>query len=199
MTVDNEHKEGAPPRAAPGKRRTLDDLIASQQATPEEVAELEGGPSAEEYVVSPGKVGGDLPDWAVIPNDGRFKIPKGEDLIFMRFRAATCKASARHKGDRVCVMWAITAAEERLAVIRSRGEQGLILTERAKQAIRAFDDHTADWTNMHPEGSVDRFYDEIGPKNRPLIVNAYSKLHSLSPEEYVDFLANCFASRSVGA
>jgi hypothetical protein len=99
---------------------------------------------------------------------------------------------------RDCVFWDLSVADEKLARAAARG--GDALHELAKRIIRTVDGHRADWSGKRAApGSVDRFWDEIGGKCRPLIVNAYWKLHSLSTEETADFFLHCITFRTAVA
>lgn len=201
----NQNEKG--PGGPVNRPRTFDEAVQAYRAAPgaedapegEEGAANVGDDPVATTVTADQVEKGDIPDWVVFPNDGHFKIPQGEDLLILRFRAQWVKGGARHKGDRVCIMWAISAAEEKVAIMRARGEQGLVLRELAKQAVRSVDAHTADWTGTRPGGNVDRFFDEIGPKCRPIVVTCYNKLHSMSSEDLVDFFNECFVSRNAVA
>jgi hypothetical protein len=136
-----------------------------------------------------------VPTWAKIPPDLVF--PKGKQVGFVLFRAEW--TDRPDLGDRMILTWGLTDAEEKLAIKATRGESGRTLSESAKRTIRAIDGVRADWTGKVGPGNVDRFWNEVGPKCRPLIINAYWKTHSLTQEETADFFVNCFTFRSAVA
>lgn len=135
------------------------------------------------------------PAWVQIPPDLVF--PKGKVVGFLRFKAKW--TDSPQLGDRNIILWGLTDADEKLAIQAARGESGRTITEMAKRTIRAIDGKRADWTGKTPAGNVNKFWNEIGPKCRPLIVNAYWKTHSLTVEETADFLVDCIAFRDVVA
>lgn len=145
--------------------------------------------SAYDYTPSEAK---SLPDWVVLPTDLTF--PKGRTIGYMRFRSQW--TDVPEKGDRQCIVWNLTVMDERLAIKRARGEATRVLSELAKQMIRAIDGVKSDWTGKLGTGSVDKFWDELGTRCREQIQNYYVKTHSLSSEEQDDFFANCIDIRT---
>lgn len=136
-----------------------------------------------------------LPDWVEFP--AGFKIPPNKQLAFMMFRARW--TDRPDKGDRWCLLWPLTDAEEKLAIKRTRGENGRMLAEFSKGMIRIADSKKVNWTgDFDPatEASPDRFWDEIGAKCRQMIQNFYLKTHQLDREEQADFFKNCLHVRT---
>ena len=137
---------------------------------------------------------GALPDWVSFPQG--FRIPPGKEVAFLYFRAKW--TDRPEKGDRWCMMWTLSDADEKLAIKRTRGESGRTLSELTKGTIRLMDGKRADWTQSGDKEttvSPERFWDEIGAKCRQEITNIYLKTHSLSREERADFLGNCVVIR----
>jgi hypothetical protein len=135
------------------------------------------------------------PAWAVIP-DG-LKVPQGWQLWFVQFRAKL--TSTPGKGDRHCVLWNLSEADEKLAAKRAKGDPMRIIDECAKQMIRAVDGAIADWSgNWASPGSIDTFWREIGGKARHKLKELYLKNHTMTTEETADFFENCVAVRTAG-
>ena len=128
-----------------------------------------------------------MPPWVQVPPGLTF--PVGKTIGFLRFRAVN--TDRPEKGDRQIIIWGLTDAEEKLALKATRGESARTVTEMAKRTIRAIDGVRADWSGKQGPGNVDRFWDEVGPKYRPLVINAYMKTHVLSREETADFFLEC--------
>jgi hypothetical protein len=139
---------------------------------------------------------GDVPPWARVPSDLVF--PPGKQVWFMNFKAAL--TDRPDLGDRSIVCWGLTDADEKLAIKATRGDSGRTISELAKRTIRAIDGKRADWmTGKIGQASVDRFWDHVGPRYRPMIISAYWKTHSLSVEETADFLLHSIAYRTAVA
>lgn len=134
-----------------------------------------------------------IPDWAIIPANA--KLPDGRQVIFVRLRAGW--TDTPHKGDRQCIMWNLTEADEKLALRRTRGDSLRTIDELTKQAIRIVDGQKADWTGKVGPGSVNRFWNDVGTKCRQQLKNMYVKAHALEPSEIVDFFSTCVVVRSV--
>lgn len=187
--------------AAPGRPTTFDEAIQGMTATPEEEALLDappapgGAPSAleartEVELPDPNAI----PDWVEFPPG--LKIPPGKELAFVRLKARW--TDAPQKGDRSLILWPLSVNDEKLALQRTRGEQIRTLPELAKQTIRAVDGKRAGWGG-EPESThypVERLWEEIGPKCRPMIINHHLKTHALDDEEQADFFLNCVVVRS---
>ena len=134
------------------------------------------------------------PAWVVLPSD--LTLPPGKLVGFMRFRANLTDVAG--KGDRHCILWNLSSADEKLALKRTRGDAMRTVQEMAKQMIRSIDGFRVDWTGAFGVGNVDKFWDEIGSRYRQQLVNYYIKTHSLGQAEQADFFANCIAIRTVG-
>lgn len=143
------------------------------------------------------EVGGadDMPEWAVLPND--LKIPKGRVVAFILFRADW--TDTPDKGDRQCIVWNLSDADERIALKRTAMGDGLgAVSELAKQSVRAVDGHRVDWSKPKGPGSIDQFWREIGAKCRALVQRWYLQNHQLTDREQADFFENCVAVRTMG-
>jgi len=154
-----------------GEETTAGERIAARLATPATGAKIEG-----------------VPEWASIPPG--FEIPPGKRCGWMLFRAEWTDAPA--KGDRWCMMWPLSEAEEKIAYKRSNGEATKAIAELTKASLRIVDGVKADRTGTSAPGSVGVFWAEIGTKLRQMLQNYYLKTHTLSSEEQQDFFANCF-------
>lgn len=166
--------------------------ITEDEPTPEEVEELgeEEGVDAEPDE-APAEAGG-LPDWVVVPEG--LKIPPGAEVIAMRFRAEW--TAVPKKGERWCLTWPLTEAEESAALKRTRGDLFRSTPEMAKMTIRVIDGVKADWSakiigGVVSKGNVNRFWHEIGPKCRKMLVANYHRTHNLNEEQLQDFLLSC--------
>lgn len=192
------------------KPQTFDEAFRALTMTEQEAALLEGDTFAEVGEDDPRDVRANkdtepptaaiakdpnaLPEWVSFPPG--FRIPPGREVAFLMFRSKW--TDRPEKGDRWCMLWSLSDADEKLAIKRTRGEAGRSLSELSKGCIRVIDGKRADWTQTGtPETSysVDRFWDEIGPKCRQMISNHYIKTHSLSKEEQADFLESCLFIR----
>jgi hypothetical protein len=136
----------------------------------------------------------ELPNWVEFPPG--FKIPPNKQVAFMLFRARW--TDRPDKGDRWCMMWPLSDAEEKLALRRTRGESSRSLSELAKQMIHLIDGKKADWSKSPGPDSMDveRFWNEIGGRCRQQITNLYVKTHTLSAEDQKDFIENCLVVRT---
>jgi hypothetical protein len=132
----------------------------------------------------------DMPDWALPVPEG-LRLPAGKQIIPVRFRADWTDKPGL--GERQCLLWNLTDADEKLAAKRTRGEHTRSMDELAKAMIRGIDGQKADWTGMPGRLNVDQFWDDIGGTCRGQIKALYYKRHSLKTEEMIDFLANCVA------
>jgi hypothetical protein len=194
----------------PKTPKTFDEAFETLAMTPEEAAALESetykaaqpepkkgtdkeqGSTLEEKAEEPGDANV-VPDWVEFPPG--FKIPPGKQIGFLRFRAKW--TDSPEMGDRTCIVWPLSDADEKFALKRTRGESARTLAELSKQMIRAVDGKKTAWTGNPNDGvDVDKFWDQLGGKCRQLIQNHYLKLHSLSSEELADFFLNCVAIRS---
>jgi hypothetical protein len=206
--------EGNNPAKLPGDElstpKTFEDVFKKMTMTPEEEAQLEaetfeqadfkkaredeaeGDKSPlEKKADDPGDPDA-IPGWVTFPP--QFKMPAGKSIAFMQFRAAW--TDRPEKGDRQCILWPLSDADEKLALKRTRGESARTLSELAKQMIKAIDGVKADWTGKAGPGNVERFWDEVGSKCRQQIQNFYLKTHSLTAEEQADFFLSCLCVRT---
>jgi hypothetical protein len=170
----------------------------TSKLTEEEAAEMEEGPEEEQVedneLRAPAAEQPEIPDWVKVPHG--FKIPPGRTVSFLRFRADWTDTPG--KGERQCVLWNLTGADEKLAVTRSRGDTMRLASELAKQTIRAIDGQKSNWSGDGKGGSVDVWWDAIGAKCRQLLITQFSKTHSLTEGERADFFEHCIAVRSAG-
>ena len=143
--------------------------------------------SAEEAIHEMDGAVGELPEWATIPAD--VKVPPGRRVWYLKFKAAWTVTP--DKGDRVCVLWPISDAEENIAAERSGDKRYKLLKETSKMMIRVIDGHKARHTRDGSTGDVTLFWEDIGPKCRQQIMSLYMRSHSLDNAEMMDFLANC--------
>jgi hypothetical protein len=199
-------KEPFPPAASapPPRPQTFDEAFKNMTMSEREVTALENDTFKEidelqktekEAAKTPKEApiatdGSTLPDWVSFPPG--FKIPPGKEVSFLYFKAKW--TDRPEKGDRWCMLWTLSDADEKLAIKRTRGEDGRSLAELTKGTIRIIDGKRGDWTgtsDAETSYSVDRFWDEIGAKCRELIKVIYIKTHQLSVTERADFLENC--------
>jgi len=136
----------------------------------------------------------EIPEWAKVP--ATLKMPVGRQVQFLRFKAEW--TDTRAKGDRQCIVWNLTDADEKIALKRAKGDGSRALAELSKQTIRAIDGVKVDWTRGDMS-NVNKWWDEIGAGCRQLVQSIYHKNHNLSLEEQADFFANCVAVRTVAA
>jgi hypothetical protein len=134
------------------------------------------------------------PDWAKIPEG--FVMPAGWVVFFVRFRAAW--TNTPKKGDRTCILWNLSEADEKLAARKARGDGLRLIEEMSKRMIRSVDGLKADWGGSPGPANVDQFWSEIGGKCRYMLKSTYLKNHTLSAEESLDFFEHCVTSRSAG-
>jgi hypothetical protein len=148
-----------------------------------------------------------LPDWALPIPEG-VKLPVGRQIYAMRFYAKLTETPKQ--GDRYCLMWSLTEADEKLAYRRTRGESTMAMNELSKQMVRVLgfvrpgvngkeyaEGAMVDWTNSPGLGNIARFWDAIGARCRTQIKNAYAKLHTMEVGDVVDFFTKCVAVRTV--
>lgn len=136
---------------------------------------------------------GAWPDWVMIPDGMVF--PEGKVAFAVRFRAGV--TDQPKLGERQCILWNLTEADEKLALKRTRGEHLRTIDELAKQMIRVIDGKKVTWT-ANVAHNPNFFWNAIGGACRTQLKNLYVKRHSLSTEDSVDFFTNCVAARTVG-
>lgn len=139
------------------------------------------------------------PAWAKVPEFGLdkkpFRMPVGKNISFVMIPASMTDRP-KEGVDRQCIMWNLTVADEAIALKRARGETGRAQRELCMASIRAVDGHPANWTGAKagdaPINNVRQFMDDIGPKGRLLVQNAFQKAHSIDDNEATRFFADCF-------
>lgn len=167
-----------------------EDAVEIEEIDQEAAAASEGDPDAP---VDDGGTGTNRwPDWAKIP-DG-FQLPEGKTIFAVRFRAAW--TDKPKMGDRVCILWNLTEADEKHASKRARGDFIQVMNEMTKQMIRIIDGAKADWSKPGRNNPA-TFYTDIGGACRQQLKNIYSKNHTLKTADAIDFFVNCVAVRSV--
>jgi hypothetical protein len=183
------------------KRVTLEELTMTELEAEAFEADMVAGPEKPApEVEAEAKEPADpnaLPDWVEFPPG--FKIPPGKVVTFLRFKAKWLENPSQ--GDRWCMTWPLSDADEKLASQRARGDALRGLSELTKQTIRLMDGKRADWTmtpGLDHAYDPNKFWNEIGGRCRNLIVNVYGKTHMLSREEQQDFFANCVFVRTLG-
>ena len=134
------------------------------------------------------------PEWAVVPGD--LTLPRGKMIYFIRIPADWTDRPA--EGDRQCIAWNLTVADEDIALKRTRGEQTRVMRECAMMMVRAVDGHKVDWTNINGPGGVRKWFDAIGPRGRVLVQNVYARTHSVDDEVALRFFADCFVPVAFG-
>jgi hypothetical protein len=169
--------------------------FGEEEGAAQEPRELED--VLEEAMATPST---EIPDWVVLPSG--LALPPGRQVTFLRFRSSWTDVSS--KGDRQCIVWNLSEADEKLALRRTRGDALRSIDELTKQAIRAVDGHKANWTGVAKigetlgQGDVSKFWNEIGAKCRQQLKNVYIKAHTLDVGEAADFFTSCIAVRTVG-
>lgn len=134
-----------------------------------------------------------LPDWVVMPE--KLKVPRGRQVFFLKFPAAMTHAG--WKGDRQCIIWTLSDADEKVAHKRCGGDGNRVSVELTKQMIRAIDGVVADWgAAKGTPGSIDEFWREVGPKGRELLMRVYVRTHHPDESEVRDFFERCIAART---
>jgi hypothetical protein len=130
-----------------------------------------------------------------VPVPGGLVIPPYANVGYVIFKPGL--TGRPDLGLRTCVTWGLTVADERLARQAARGDSSRTYEEMAKRMIRVVDGAKADWTGGNPKvGSVNRFWEQIGPKARMLLVNQYMQTHSPTVEETADFFLGCCTFRT---
>jgi hypothetical protein len=207
------------PKKKPRNVRELYEEVPEPETPeePEPVSPLEL--KADEGAEEPAEEG-DIPSWAMDHLPEGFRIPKGKQVVFLRFQSAWTDEPSKGvlttyrtslKGahiekevlSRVLVCWPLSLAEAKSARRRARDNRD-VLEELTKQMVRAVDGKRVDWSGSwakRPEELVDanQAWRELGVKVHPLVTNAYLKLHSLTDDELADFYLNCIVVTSAVA
>lgn len=129
------------------------------------------------------------PSWGKVPQGVRF--PRGIEVFFVKIPASMTMYPGR--GDRQCIVWAMTDGDMKLAASRSMGNAARNSIELCKQFIRAADGQTINWTGdpSQPGIDIDTFWHEIGPKGRLLVERVYVKVNMVNEQEFADFFEHC--------
>jgi len=178
------------------EQRALDEAAGERRGREAELTGTAPVPKreAEDAVEDPETI----PEWAHVPDPrSGFRFPKGKRVIFVRIRADL--TDAPDKGDRDVVIWTLSDGEENHATKRAAGDSSRTYKEMTKQMIRSIDGHKVDWSGSASPGNIARFWEEIGPVARTLLVNVYHRTHAPKQEVILDFFINCFAARSAVA
>jgi hypothetical protein len=122
------------------------------------------------------------------------KVPEDIQVAWLRIRG---EHTNRPNGpDRVIVCWPLDEVEEKAAVMRTRGDNTMLVSELSQACIRMIDGFPADRTGTFKSpGSIGKIWREIGPKGRAIVRAYYSRTHTLSQEESTDFFMNCFVTK----
>lgn len=137
------------------------------------------------------------PEWFNMPKGGLPEdVAPGTTVVFMRFPVWI--TGNPQKGERQCAVRPLTVKLEKFARAKAKnGESYDLAEEYARAAICVVD-------GVRPElfkaglGSVNHFWDEVGPKARELLLFHFNKLNRLSTKERDDFLSSCVAVRTAG-
>lgn len=191
-----------PPPKEPHRVKTFEDAMKEMKATAAEEQVLNNGgdfedlperQQAETLEEAANRDPNAVPEWIKIPPS--LKIPEGKEVQFVRFLAKW--TDKPHLGERQCILWSLSSADEKLAMKRTRGDSMAALQEATKQSIRVIDGAKADWTGRFGLGNVDTFWNDIGPKCRNALAAIYHKTHHLEALEQLHFFTNCFVARRV--
>ena len=140
------------------------------------------------------------PPWAKVP--AGFKFPQGWLIWFIRFPAAFTNRPGG--GERQCILWNLSEADEKRAAKLARGDGMRVIDEMTKAMIRSVDGKKISWAPVDPKeddgqyASVTTFWNEIGGKCRAQLKNLYLKQHNMDAAENARFFEQCAAPRTVG-
>ena len=125
-------------------------------------------------------------------------IPPFAQVGYMQFRPEL--TGRPDLGERTCVTWGLSVPDERLGRLAARGDSTRLYEELAKQTIRAIDGYKVDRTGKRGGGGdLTRWWEQIGPKARMLLINQYLQLHSPTQTEIADFFLSCCVYRTAAA
>ena len=169
------------------------------------IVDLGDGDDGDEEDEPEGEVKSATPPFVKLPEG--FVMPRGWIAwsILIEARHTTTPSGP----DRWCVLWNLTAADEKLAAKRAGGDGNRIIGELAKQTIRVVGlvadeakgiDGTgvkADWSGASGPGNVHAFWNAIGGKYRHALTGIYLKNHNFSIQENVRFFERCVFPRTV--
>ena len=86
------------------------------------------------------------------------------------------------------VMWELSLKEELLANKRARG--GDVGIQLLRLSIRAIDDEVVEWKDGAGDAMLDRLFQTITSSGRSLLVEAWRRQCTPTPEETEDFFAS---------
>lgn len=144
------------------------------------------------------KLMAEFADLGMLP--ASFASPKGKTPAFMKFPADMTETP--WKGDRYCVLWTLSYADEKRAIARSGGQPGGMIPEMTQGMIRVIDGKWTAMSGRTPTAAerfekVSVFWEEIGPGCRQVLETFYINQHNLSMEQKARFFTECVAFRSV--
>ena len=164
------------------------------------------------------------PPWALVPalhghGGGKAEWPKGcgfprgvkvyfarLPVAWMRRKDGGAESVMSLNGEeprphlvRQVIFWELDIGDTRLAFRRAQGDVNQASEELARQMIRAVDGRPVVTGNpLHPD-SIERFWQDIGPRCRSMMQRLYSMLHHLGEREATDFFASCLAVRTAAS
>lgn len=185
---------------APAKPSLAEEQLTEQPLVVEDVSNAPDAPEEDDpsvvapFAELPAARPGGAPAWVKIPEG--FKFPRGRQVAFIKFKADW--TDTPDKGERQCILWSLTDADEKMALVRARGDVNRAASELAKQMVRALDGFSADWSGNPGSGNIDTWWNEIGGRCRGMLVRIFTQLHVLSEDERTDFFENCIELRTAG-
>lgn len=190
--MSKNHKSEAPLEEQ--TEQTEQPLVVEDVNNAPDAPEEEDPSIVPPFAALPAARPGGAPAWVKIPEG--FKFPRGRQVAFVKFRASWTDTPS--KGDRQCILWSLTDADEKLALVRARGDVNRAASELAKQMVRALDGCSANWDGTPGGGNIDTWWNEIGGRCRGMLVRIFTQLHVLSEEERTDFFEKCIELRTAG-
>lgn len=174
-------------------QEAIDQALKPGVVTPEDEANLGGPEGTPNAATRPAQDAGprvEVPHWFP-PLPQGLRVPPGRNVMFVRFRKEWTETP--WKGERFCLVWTLSDADERLAYKVAAGESERIPQELAKLMIRVIDGARVS-SDGDPAGDVNTFWREIGAKGRHALQRIYQANHSFTEEEKDDFFLNCVVS-----
>jgi len=177
-----------------GEQRERDDEAG--EPAPEDINDEPAVAAPRPTIIdAPADDGIGVPDWFRMNGPFPADVQPGTTVIFLRFPVALTGDPKR--GERQCAARPLTVALEKFARSRAQDGDAYTLTiELTKAMICVADGAPANHFAKGP-GSVNHFWQEIGPKCRDLLIGMFSKLNRVDAKERADFLSNCVAVRTV--
>lgn len=175
-------------------KTTMKETEFEQPLTIREEEEVAIEPKAERFATLPEATQGGAPPWVKIPEG--FKFPRGRQIAFVRFRAEW--TDTPEAGERQAILWALTDADEKIALSRAMGDVNRAAGELAKQMVRAIDGYVSDWTGANGPANIDQWWNAIGGRCRGMLIRIFTQLHVLNEDERKDFFEHCIALRTAG-